>query len=76
MRSNAFLFLQRRVAALVPRRSETAEFLFLLCQAVVSLDEDFLGLHGKILCGELRVVLFDFANPEPDHFYNREGGKK
>lgn len=58
-----FGFVQHCGAACAPKRNETTEFLFLLCQAAVSLNEDFLSSHGKILCGELRVVLFDFANP-------------
>lgn len=40
-----------------------ATFIFLLCQVVVSLSEDFLSLLRKILRLELRVVLFDFTNP-------------
>lgn len=69
-----FLFLQHCDAASAPRRNQTAEFLFLLCQAAVSLDEDFLSPHGEILRGELRVVLFDFANP--DHFMTGRGKGK
>lgn len=50
------------------------ELLFLLCQAGVSLDEDFLSFHCKILCGKLRVVLLDFANA--DHFMtSKEKGR-
>lgn len=69
-----FLLLQHCDAASALRRNQTAEFLFLLCQAAVSLDEDFLSPHGEILCGELRVVLFDFANP--DHFMTGRGKGK
>lgn len=38
-------------------------FSFLLCQSVVSLDEDLLSLLCKILRYELRVVFFDLTNP-------------
>lgn len=42
---------------------ERHEFIFLLCQGVVSLNKDFLSSHCKILRCELRVMLFDFTNP-------------
>lgn len=35
----------------------------LLCQAIVSLDEDFLRSFCKAFCCELGVVFLDFTNP-------------